>query len=145
MIRLFMKVVAYNIQEFEKETLAKANAKIHDLTLISNPLDIATIKYALGKEVIIVSDRDQLNKEILDMLFKMGVKKIISRSIQLYHIDVAYANELQLHLANTPSADDSPESIVQQTIFNLNNWSEGICLGDACHCSFDCANKKNKN
>lgn len=136
-----MKVVAYNIQEFEKETLAKANAKVHDLTLISNPLDVSTIHFAEGKEVILVSDRDILNREILDSLVKIGVKKIISRSIQLNHIDVEYAGKLELHLANTPSEDNSPESIANQTIYNLNNWSEGACLGIACHCSFDCSKK----
>ncbi len=139
-----MKVVAYNILESEKETLAKANAKVHDLTLISNPLQHSTIHYAKGKEVIIVSDRDHLNKEILDLLNKVGVKKIISRSIRLDHIDVDYARELKLHLANTPLADNSFESIAKQTISNLNNWTSGICLGDACQCGFGCDNKKLK-
>jgi len=116
-----MKVVAYNIQEFEKETLAKANAKIHDLTLISNALDVRTVRFAEGKEVIIVSERDKLDKELLDLLYKIGVKKIISRSIKLDHIDTEYARQLQLHLANTPLADNSLESIAQQTISNLNS------------------------
>ena len=35
-----MRVLVYNIQDFEKETLAKANAKVHDLTLVSNPLNL---------------------------------------------------------------------------------------------------------
>lgn len=138
-----MKVVAYNIQEFEKEELAKANAKVHDLTLISNALNLSTIRYAEGKEVIIVSDRDDVNKEILELLVKIGVKKIISRSIKLDHIDVEYAGKLQLHLANTPHEDDSLESIAKQTISNLTNWSNGRCLGDACHCGFDCLNRQN--
>jgi D-lactate dehydrogenase len=136
-----MKVVAYNIQEFEKETLAKANAKVHDLTLISNALDVSTIQYAEGKEVIIVSDRDVLDKRILDMLVDIGVKKIISRSVSLDHIDVEYAGQLKLHLANTPLGNSCLESVAQQTISNLNNWSNGKCLGEACHCSFDCSNK----
>jgi len=139
-----MKVVAYNIQEFEKETLAKANAKIHDLTLISNALDVRTVRFAEGKEVIIVSERDKLDKELLDLLYKIGVKKIISRSIKLDHIDTEYARQLQLHLANTPLADNSLESIAQQTISNLNSWSAGNCLGDACQCAFDCENKGNR-
>lgn len=139
-----MKVVAYNILESEKETLAKANAKVHDLTLISNPLLRSTIHYAKGKEVIIVSDRDHLNKEILDLLNKIGVKKIISRSIRLDHIDVDYARELKLHVANTPLANSSYESIAYQTISNLNNWTKSICLGDACQCGFSCDNKQIK-
>lgn len=137
-----MKVVAYNIQEFEKESLAKANAKVHDLTLISNPLDSSTIQYAEGKEVIIVSDRDILDKSILDLLASIGVKKIISRSVALHHVDTGYAGELQLHLANTPLEDDSLASIAQQTIANLNNWAKGECLGIACNCSFECAKKE---
>ncbi len=139
-----MKVVAYNILESEKKALAKANAKVHDLTLISNALESSTIHYAEGKEVIIVSERDHLNKDLLDLLVNIGVKKIISRSIKLDHIDVDYASKLQLHLANTPLADNSQESIAQQTISNLNNWGNGTCLGDACHCGFECENKKDK-
>jgi len=138
-----MKVVAYNIQEFEKETLARANAKVHDLTLISNALDVRTVRFAEGKEVIIVSDRDKLDKELLDLLVNIGVKKIISRSIKLDHIDIEYASLLRLHLANTPLEDDSLESIAHQTISNLNTWSDGSCLGDACQCAFDCTNKAN--
>ena len=138
-----MRVVAYNIQEFEKQTLAKANAKVHDLTLISNPLNLATIRYAEGKEVVIVSENDQLDKIILDALHKIGVKKIITRSHSVNHIDLSYAGKLSLHVANTPADDNSPNSIATQTINNLNNWVNNTCLGVACHCAFDCSNKTN--
>ncbi|MCA5005091.1 Rossmann-fold NAD(P)-binding domain-containing protein [Sphingobacterium bovistauri] len=138
-----MRVVAYNIQEFEKQTLAKANAKVHDLTLISNPLNLATIRYAEGKEVVIVSPQDNLDKELLNALYKIGVKKIITRSHSVNHIDLKHAGKLALHVANTPSTDDSPRSIAIQTIDNLNNWVDSKCLGAACHCSFDCSNKNN--
>jgi len=136
-----MRVVAYNIQEFEKETLAKANAKIHDLTLISNPLNLATIRYAEGKEVVLVSPQDNLDHTLLDALHQIGVKKIITRSHSVAHIDLKYAGKLGLHVANTPSKDDSAQSIAIQTIENLNNWVNNKCLGLACHCSFDCTKK----
>lgn len=139
-----MKVVAYTIKEFEKESLAKANAKVHDLTLISNSLDHSTLKYAEGKEVIIISASDRLDSKLLDALSQIGVKKIITRSISLDHIDLLHAGKLSLHVANTPSSDDSPKSIAKQTIMNLNNWINNNCLGVACQCSFDCA-KKNEN
>lgn len=137
-----MKVVAYNIQEFEKETLAKANAKVHDLTLISNPLNLDTIRYADGKEVVIVSANDQLDCPLLDALHQIGVKKIITRSVTLDHIDLLYADHLGLHVANTPLQDQSPKSIAKQTIENLNNWINNRCLGEACHCAFECKQKK---
>ncbi|WP_031301396.1 Rossmann-fold NAD(P)-binding domain-containing protein [Sphingobacterium paucimobilis] len=137
-----MRVVAYNIKEFEKELLAKANAKVHDLTLISNGLSFSTIHYAKGKEVIIISDEDQLDRPLLEALWQIGVRKIITRSMTLNHIDIHYASTLKMHIANTPSKDPSPESIAMQTIVNLHNWGNNKCLGNACHCSFDCENKK---
>ena len=137
-----MRVVAYNIQEFEKQTLAKANAKVHDLTLISNPLNLATIRYAEGKEVVIVSANDNLDHILLDALHRIGVKKIITRSHSVNHIDLSHAGKLELHVANTPTTDESPNNIALQTIENLNNWVRNKCLGVACHCSFNCAKKK---
>ncbi|MGN0004325.1 MAG: lactate dehydrogenase [Sphingobacterium composti] len=137
-----MRVVAYNIQEFEKQTLARANAKVHDLTLISNPLNLATIRYAEGKEVVIVSAQDTVDRTLLEALNKIGVKKIITRSHSVKHIDLSYAGKLGLHVANTPSNDESAIAIAMQTIENLNNWVNNKCLGVACHCSFDCAKRK---
>ncbi len=49
-----MKVVAYSIKSFEKEFLAKANQKKHDITLISNPLSPETTRYAEGKDAVVV-------------------------------------------------------------------------------------------
>lgn len=137
-----MKVVVYNTQEFEKETLAIANAKVHDLTLISNALDASTIQYARGKDVIVVSDRDVLDREILDLLVEVGVDKIITRSIDLNHIDLDYVESLKLQLANTPDKEDSVENIALQTISNLNLWSKGLCLDKACHCFLACSEKE---
>lgn len=140
-----MRVVAYNIVEFEKELLARANAKVHDLTLISNGLNLSTIHYAEGKEVVIVSERDRVDKGILDALLRIGVKKIITRSITLAHIDVLYASVIKMHVANTPSPNKTPENIAKQTILSLNDWENNRCLGSACYCSFNCGFKNNIN
>ena len=139
-----MRVVAYSIQEYEKELLAKANAKVHDLTLISNTLNPKTLHYSIGKEVVIISEQDFLDKNLLEELSRIGVKKIITRSSSVDNIDLKTAGLLQLHIANTPTHDITPEGIAEQTIHSLNNWEEGRCLGQACQCAFDCSNKQEK-
>src|SRR5690606_37060421 len=96
-----MRVVVYNIQDFEKETLAKANAKVHDLTLISNPLNLETLRYAVGKEVVIISHKDILDREILEALHNINVNKIITRSSKMDHIDMDYAKKLKLDRKST--------------------------------------------
>lgn len=136
-----MKVVAYNIKEFEKEQLALANAKVHDLTLISNELNLRTFHYSIGKEVVIISERDNVGVALLDALYDVGVKKIITRSVSVDHIDLAYANEIGVHVANIPPEHQNSKSIAVRTIMILNNWGSGDCLGEACQCVTDCLQK----
>jgi D-lactate dehydrogenase len=56
-----MKVVAYSVELFEKEFLAKANQKKHDITLISNPLSPETALYAEGKDAVVVFTNDDVS------------------------------------------------------------------------------------
>lgn len=134
-----MKVVAYNIKDYEKELLALANGKVHDLTLISNGLNLNTIHYAEGKEVVIVSAEDLLDALVIDELYKIGVRKIITRSLTTTHIDLYKAHDLKIQVANTPHADQTPKGIAEQTIRNLNLWGGGKCVGKACCCVNNCS------
>src|SRR5690606_11207705 len=86
-----MKAIAYNIKPEEKECLAIANGKRHDLTLISNELNARTVSYALGKEAVIISPYDILDREMLWELKHAGVTKIITRSKITTHIDLGEA------------------------------------------------------
>lgn len=133
-----MKAVAYNIKDYEKESLAIANGKVHDLTLISNPLNFSTIHYAYGKEVVIVSEDDRLERDLLEKLQCAGIQKIVTRSITTDHIDLHRAHDLGIQIANTPHVDRTPKSIAEQTIRNLNLWGSGKCVGQACCCVREC-------
>ena len=134
-----MKAIAYSIKPQEKELLAVANGKKHDLTLISNGLDKWTVSYALGKEVVIVSSYDILDRAMLWELKNVGVKNIITRSKNTTHIDLKEATRMGLKVANAPDEDQSVENIAKQTIRNLNAWEAGKCVGSACCCQKVCA------
>ncbi|SKB45091.1 D-lactate dehydrogenase [Parapedobacter luteus] len=133
-----MKAIAYSIKPQEKEHLALANGKRHDLTLISNELNAKTVSYAQGKEVVIVSTYDILDRDMLWELKNAGVKKIITRSKITTHIDLREATRMGLKVANAPDEDQSVESIAKQTIRNLNAWDAGKCVGKACCCQKVC-------
>ncbi len=134
-----MKAIVYNIKPREKELLVIANNKKHDLTLISNELNVRTVSYAQGKEVVIVSSYDILDREMLWELKNAGVKKIVTRSKATTHIDLAEATRMEFTIANTPDEDQSPESIAQQIIRNLTFWESGKCVGKACCCQKICS------
>jgi len=82
-----MKAIAYSIQPYEKEFLAIANHKKHDITLISNPLNFDTLTYAAGKEVVIVSATDLVSVDIIKILAGLHIKYIISRSAAVNYIE----------------------------------------------------------
>jgi len=134
-----MKAIAYSINADEKEYLVKSNAKYHDLTLISNELNAHTLAYCIGKTVVIISPKDQLDAELLTVLHENGVRHIITRSRSTDHIDLKMASSLGIKIANNPTNDQSLENTAKQTIRNLNLWEAGKCVGKACCCFTDCS------
>jgi D-lactate dehydrogenase len=109
-----MKVVAYSIKAFEKEFLAKANHKKHDITLISNPLGLETTAYANGKDAVIVFTNDDVSAPVINILADMGVKFIATRSAGTDHIDKETAVKRSIQIANVPAY--SPQAIAEHAV-----------------------------
>ncbi|MEJ7558943.1 MAG: lactate dehydrogenase [Pedobacter sp.] len=140
-----MRVVAYSITSAEKEPLAIANHKKHEITLISNALSIETVSFAQGKEAVIVFTSDEVSAKVIDKLADLGVKYIASRSNDVSHIDSEAAGIRNIKIANVPqmafvglSEADIPLALATETINNLDKWQGKRCLGDACVCSKAC-------
>jgi lactate dehydrogenase-like 2-hydroxyacid dehydrogenase len=140
-----MRVVAYSIKSFEKEPLAIANRKKHEITLISNSLSEGTALYAEGKEAVIVFNDDEVNAKVIDKLADLGVKYIATRSISIAHIDQQAAAKRHIKIASVPviAIDQNPGEtlamiLASQTIQNLDQWQQKKCLGAACICKKDC-------
>ena len=109
-----MKAVAYSIKPFEKEYLARANQKKHDITLISNPLGPDTAIYAQGKDAVIVFTNDDVSGPVIKQLAAMGIKYIVTRSTGTDHIDQPTAAVFSIKIANVPSY--SPQAIAEHAV-----------------------------
>jgi D-lactate dehydrogenase len=109
-----MKAVAYSIRSFEREYLAKANNKKHDITLIGNPLGTDTALYATGKEAVIVFTNDDVSAAVITQLAALGIKYIITRSTGTDHIDKIAAGNYDIKIANVPSY--SPQAIAEHAV-----------------------------
>lgn len=140
-----MRVVAYSIKAFEKQPLAIANHKKHDITLISNSLSTETVSYAEGKEAVIVYTDDQVSADVINKLADMGVKFIATRSTATFHIDQDTARKRNIRIANVPATSlldvnskEMPLALAMETILNLDKWQQNRCLGSACICSRAC-------
>ncbi|MHA4895551.1 lactate dehydrogenase [Pedobacter sp. PWIIR3] len=140
-----MRVVAYSIKAGEKEALAIANHKKHEITLISNSLTAETVSFAAGKEAILVYTNDDVCAAVVHRLADLGVKYIATRSTDVAHIDQLAASLRNIKVGNVPHAvltplnlQDFPMALAMETINNLDKWQENRCLGNACVCSKAC-------
>lgn len=109
-----MKVVAYSIKSFEKEYLAKANQKKHDITLISNSLSLETASYAEGKDAVVVITDDDLSSPVISRLAEFGIKYIATRSASTDQIDKVAAAANKIKVANVP--DYSSQAIAEHAL-----------------------------
>ena len=138
-----MKAVVYSTQPFEKELLAKANKKKHEITLISNALNLQTVQFAEGKDAVIVTNNDDLSVNVINELKNLNVKYISNRSNDTNHIDKVQASILGIKLANV--SDENHEEIAMQTIKNLDNWQAKKCAGKTAASSNSCRPKSTKD
>jgi len=140
-----MRVVAYSIKSSEKEPLAIANHKKHDITLISNSLGPETVGYAAGKEAVIVFTDDIVSAAVINKLADIGVKYIATRSTLTSHIDQEAAAARNIKIANVSATSllaispaELPLALARETIINLDRLQQDRCLGSACVCSRAC-------
>lgn len=131
-----MKVVAYSIKASDKEYLAKANQKKHDITLIANPLDMATVAYAAGKDAVLVFSDDAISSPVIAQLAALNVRFMVTGTEGTGHIDTAIVARHGIKLSNVRPG--SAQEIADETIRNLDLYQQNKCLGDACVCSRAC-------
>jgi lactate dehydrogenase-like 2-hydroxyacid dehydrogenase len=131
-----MKAIAYSIKPQEKESLILTNAKKHDLTLISNELNLRTVLYAYGKEVVIVSPYDIVDRALLRELKTMNITQLITRSHITTHIDLWAANELGIKIAHVAQKEGQVSLIAEVVISHLDHWENHTCTPQR-PCSID--------
>lgn len=128
-----MRVVAYSIKSEEKESLARANQKKHDITLISNALDTETLHYALGKDAVVIGPDDHFNNTILKELANKGIKYILIRCSEMPKVKLAATiRDVQLDcLCDFAFTKNDPEKMIMQmayeTIHKLDAWQNSHC------------------
>lgn len=121
-----MKAVIYNVKPQEKEKLSLANKKRHDLTMISNELNVKTLLYAQGKKVVVISAYDIVDAVLLRDLKQLGIEKIITRSPLTTNIDLKSAEALNIRVAHLPPNQVCVDNMADIVIERLNNWEVKI-------------------
>ena len=99
-----MKVLCYGVRDVEVPIFEKVNDSFgFELTLVPDYLHSQeTAALAAGHQAVILRGNCFATAEVLDYYKEIGVEYLLTRTVGVNHIDVAYAKELGFKLAYVP-------------------------------------------
>lgn len=91
-----MKVLAYGVRDIERPIFDLANQKFgYELVCVPNYLTGPEEAWlAEGCQAVILRGNCWATKEVLDIYKKLGVEYVLTRTVGVDHIDLAYARQL---------------------------------------------------
>lgn len=106
-----MKIAIFNVHNWEKDYLQRANNDKHTLKMFDTYLTLDTVDLAKDCDAICIFTEDNAAAPILDRLHELGVKYIALRSAGFNNVDVAHAKKLGIRMARVP--EYSPYAIAE--------------------------------
>lgn len=97
-----MKLIAFEVRDDEMSTFKRLEEE-HDLEITYYPFPVSTENTDLvnGYEYMTTLGMSHLDSELLDQLYKRGIRFLNTRTIGYNHIDIAHANQLGMVISNT--------------------------------------------
>ena len=109
-----MKIVSYSCKPYDKQALCHVFDPTWEIVYLDVPLELATLSYAQGAEVVTVFVNDRLDAKVLKILFDGGTRLIALRCAGFNHVDLSAAKTLGLTLVRVP--DYSPYAVAEHTV-----------------------------
>ncbi len=109
-----MKILFYSTKDFEKSYLLSASNTMQQVTFIDTALSMQTTGNAKGFDAICIFTNDDANANVLEALYKNGVKFIAVRAVGYDNVDLQMANDLGIRVANVP--EYSPYAIAEHAV-----------------------------
>lgn len=112
-----MKMIVYSCGDMEEPIFRRlADTYGAELTLCAQGPVPENARLAEGMEVVNVLSATYITPEMLDIYRQCGVKMVVSRTIGVEHVDVAYANSIGIAVGN---ATYSPGSVADYAIMMM--------------------------
>ena len=104
-----MKMIVYAVEVAERPLLERYGKQFGwELTLLAEKPEQNNAAQAEGMDVVNVLSSTYITPKLLDAYRAGGVKMVVSRTVGVEHIDVAYANAVGIAVGNAPY---SPASV----------------------------------
>lgn len=109
-----MKILFYSTKDFEQPYLEAANTRKEEVTFIKEALSLQTADKAKGFDVISIFSGDDASSNVLEELYKNGVKFIAIRAAGYDNVDINKATQLGIITSNVP--EYSPHAIAEHAV-----------------------------
>lgn len=110
-----MKIAVFNTKPHDKEYLSSANEKYKfEIRFFKEQLNKNTAPLSKGFNCVCSFVNDELNKDTIEILSQNEIKVIAMRCAGINNVDINYANEKQIKVANVPNY--SPHAVAEHTI-----------------------------
>ncbi len=110
-----MRIAVFSAKPYDKHFLNSANqSKSHEMAYFEVRLNINTVALASGYSAVCAFVNDQLDKKVLEVLAKEGIKLIAMRCAGYNNVDLLAAKALGIQVVRVPAY--SPYSVAEHTI-----------------------------
>ena len=109
-----MKIVAYSAKPYDKQALCKVFHHQWETLYLEVPLDLDTLAYAQGAEVVSAFVNDRLDETVLNRLAEGGTQLIALRCAGFNNVDLMAAKRLGIKVVRVPAY--SPYAVAEHTV-----------------------------
>jgi D-lactate dehydrogenase len=106
-----MRTAIFSTKSYDKEYLELANAGKHDLVFFESSLKARNVVLAEGFDAVCAFVNDNVSKEVIEDLAKIGIKLIVLRCAGFNNIDIETATKYNIPVLRVPAY--SPEAIAE--------------------------------
>ena len=106
-----MKIAFYSTKPYDRiwfEPLGKEYG--FDIQFIEYPFNKETVYLSRGSDAVCIFVNDNVDRELMDMLYEMKIQALLLRSAGFNHVDISAAKD-KLHVLRVPSY--SPEAVAE--------------------------------
>jgi D-lactate dehydrogenase len=109
-----MDVAIYSSKKYDREYLQAAFGARHRATFLDMSLSTSNVELAKGKLAICAFVNDDLSRDVLTALARMGVGLVTLRCTGFNNVDLKAAKELGIRIARVPAY--SPHAVAEHAI-----------------------------
>lgn len=108
-----MRIAIFSTYTYDEAFMQRFNTG-HELTFFVVPLNAQTAQLSKDFDAVCIFVNDLVNKEVIEILYKNGVRLIVLRCAGFNNVDIEAAEELNIPVLRVPAY--SPQAVAEHTM-----------------------------